>query len=110
MANVFLQISFYNFHIQHYYYQCYLNTILYVIKCDVLHFMKACKVKVMLFNVINKMNNNIPKKCGIKANVNNKMKNKIPKNGGNKYHVFTFCSLGFLAHPSPLIPRCAGTG
>ena len=59
------------------------NTILYVIKCDVLHFMKACEVKVKLFNVNNKMNNNIPKKCGTKSNDNNnKIKNKIPKKGG----------------------------
>ena len=66
------------------------NTILYVIKCDVLHFMKACKVKVMLFNVINKMNNNIPKKGGIKANI------------------FSFRSLGFIAHPLSPNPSLAG--
>ena len=41
------------------------------------------------------MNNNIPKKCGIKANVNNKMENKIPKNGGINIMFLLFAHWAF---------------
>ena len=37
-----------------------------------------------------------------------KMNNNIPKNGGIKANVFSFCSLGFIAHPLSPNPSLAG--